>query len=98
VGPILAEYTETSGNHFHEAMTTLSGIIKAGQAAGEIRDGNPSTLAHLYSVLVNEHVLLSADDTNGPGPLSAKQFHALVDGALRKPAPSRQSSKYTKPR
>ncbi len=87
VGPILAEYTETSENHFLEAMNTLAGIVRAGQAAGEIRPGNASTIAHLYSVLVNEHVLLSAGAADSPGPLSTEQFHSLVEGALRNPKP-----------
>lgn len=88
VGPIFAAYTQTSENHFLEAMTTITAIVNEGQAADQIRQGNPATIAHLYSVLVNEHVLLGAKDPGQPGELSPEQFHDLVDGALRKPAPS----------
>ena len=85
VGPILAEYSHNSENHFDEAMTTLAGIVRAGQLTADIRDGNPRTIAHLYSVLVNEHVLLGAGGTDGPGPLTTEEFHAFVEGALLKP-------------
>ena len=42
----------------------LAGIVGKGQEIGEIRSGSTVALAHLYSVLVNEHVLLG----RGAGP------------------------------
>ena len=46
-----------------------------------------AALAHLYSVLVNEFILLHAHhDETTTGTLTSAQFHGVVDGALR-PAP-----------
>jgi AcrR family transcriptional regulator len=84
VGPALAGYAHHVDGYFNKAMTLLSGIVARGQEVGEIREGNAVALAHLFSVLVNEHALLGS----GHGrvvPLSEEQFHAVVDGALRKP-------------
>jgi hypothetical protein len=37
------------------AMTLMAGLIREGQRAGEVRDGDPGALAHLGSVLINEY-------------------------------------------
>ena len=86
-GPVLAEFVGEVHARYLEAMLTLAGIVRAGQEAGEIRDGNELAVAHLYSVLVNEFVLLDASlgDTE-VGTLTSAQFHAFVDGALRNPS------------
>jgi hypothetical protein len=85
VGPALAGYDHHVDGYFNKAMTLFAGIVARGQEMGEIREGNALALAHLYSVLVNEHVLLGSEDGSKALPLSEGQFHALVDGALRKP-------------
>jgi AcrR family transcriptional regulator len=84
VGPALAGYANHVDGYFNKAMTLLTDIVARGQEMGEIREGNALALAHLYSVLVNEHVLLGSEDGSKVVPLSEGQFHALVDGALRK--------------
>jgi AcrR family transcriptional regulator len=85
VGPALAGYTDDADRHFTKAMTLLAGIVRDGQAAGEIRAGNTYAIAHLYSVLINEHVLLAAERDSKIAPLTGEQFHGLIDGALREP-------------
>jgi AcrR family transcriptional regulator len=90
VGPALAGYAHHVDGYFNKAMTLFSEIVTRGQALGEIRDGNALALAHLFSVLVNEHVLLGSEDGNVVA-LSEEQFHALVDGALRKPIMSTEA-------
>lgn len=85
VGPAFAEYAGEGGGHFMEAMTLLAGIVGDGQEAGEVRDGDASAIAHLYSALINEHVLLGAEGESNIGTLTPQQFHALIDGALRNP-------------
>lgn len=65
-------------------MTILAGIVAEGQDAGEIRAGDASALAHLYSVLLNEHVLLAAEAEPGIGGLTSEQFQGLIVGALRR--------------
>jgi TetR/AcrR family acrAB operon transcriptional repressor len=86
VGPALAGYAAEADGQFLAAMTLIAGIVGAGQEAGEVRDGDAHALAHLYSVLINEHVLLAAERESGGGTLTPEQFHGLIDGALRKPA------------
>jgi AcrR family transcriptional regulator len=86
-GSVLPDSSDPADNRFHQAMTLLSEVVEEGQMTGEIREGDPGVLAHLYSVLINEFVLLDG----GPGERSAhafssEQFHHLVDGALRSPA------------
>jgi AcrR family transcriptional regulator len=85
VGPAHAEFEGDAGGDFMKAMTLLAGIVGDGQQAGEIRDGDAFAIAHLYSVLINEHILLAANGESTLGTLTSQQFHALIDGALRKP-------------
>lgn len=69
---------------FTRSVALMVGIIEAGQQAGEIRNGPASALLHLYMTLVYEHVFLVAPDNPAPS-LDRDEFHALVDGALRRP-------------
>jgi hypothetical protein len=64
----------------------MTGIVEDGQKTGEIRQGNPGALLHLYMTLVNEHVFLSAISNPASGMLTLDQFHGFVDGALRRPS------------
>jgi AcrR family transcriptional regulator len=83
-GPVLATFADRVNVRFEEALSLIAGIIEEGQAQGEIREGNGSALAHLYSVLVNEFVLLhSSGDESNADTLTSPQFHGVVDGALR---------------
>nr|MDT0665019.1 hypothetical protein [Micromonospora sp. DSM 115978] len=75
------------GGQFAEVMDLVVGIIRDGQDAGEVRDGDPYALAHFYAVFVNEHVLLAESSESNSGALTMEQFHGLVDGALRKSVP-----------
>ena len=85
VGPALAHYTSDVGGYFTEAMAIVAGIIRDGQAAGEVRDGDPVALGRLYSALINEHVLLGGGGQADGRALTTAQFHGLIDGALRNP-------------
>jgi AcrR family transcriptional regulator len=89
-GPVLAEYANDVTGRFVEAMTILTSIVEDGQRAGEIRAGSPSALAHLYATLLNEYLLVAAESVDSNiEVLTPDEFHALVDGALRKPPPKR---------
>jgi AcrR family transcriptional regulator len=81
-GATLAPYGDDESTRFEDVMLLLAGLVEAGQSAGEIRAGDPRALAHLFSVLVNEHVLLSSGDATA-GWLTAPELHGLIDGALR---------------
>ena len=86
IGPAFADYAGgTEDGYFMQAMTLIAGIVRDGQAAGEIRDGDAYAIAHLYSVLINEHVLLAAEGESTIPPLTLPQFHEFIDGALRNP-------------
>jgi hypothetical protein len=67
-------------------MGILARLVHDGQVTGEVRPGNPDAIVHLYCVLVNEFVLLSADQAVAD-PFTTPQFHDLLDGALRAPRP-----------
>jgi len=82
-GPVLAEFDADASPGFDQAMTLLAAIVAEGQETGEIRAGNPRALAHLYSVLVNEFILLGDANDDSTVSLTSTQFHDLVDGALR---------------
>ena len=82
-GPVLAEFGGGASAGFDEVMGVLAGIVRDGQDAGEIRAGDERALAHLYSVLVNEFVLLTSSGDASVGTLTSVQFHAVIDGALR---------------
>jgi AcrR family transcriptional regulator len=82
-GPILAEFGSGASARFDEVMGVLTGLVRDGQQVGEIRNGDERALAHLYSVLINEFVLLTSSVDAGAGTLTLAQFHAFIDGALR---------------
>jgi AcrR family transcriptional regulator len=86
-GPVLAEFGGGASARFDDVMGVLAGLVRDGQAAGEIRDGDERALAQLYSVLINEFVLLTSSDDAGVGTLTSAQFHALIEGALRNEEP-----------
>jgi AcrR family transcriptional regulator len=82
-GPILPEFGSGPSTRFDDVMGVLADLVRDGQDAGEIRDGDARALAHLYSVLNNEYVLLTSSDDADVGVLTSAQFHAVIDGALR---------------
>jgi AcrR family transcriptional regulator len=85
-GPVLAGFADQVNLRFEEALSLIAGIIEDGQVRGQIREGNGRALAHLYSVLLNEFILLHASqDESDIGTLTLAQFHGVVDGALRAP-------------
>lgn len=71
----------TDDGYFSSIMNAVGRVIKQGQVCGDIRAGDSGSLAHLFSVLLNEYALLDA--TPGIGKLTEAQFHEFVDGALR---------------
>jgi AcrR family transcriptional regulator len=80
----LTHYAADRLDLFTQTLTVMTGIVEDGQHAGEIREGNANAVLHLYMTLVYEHVHLSTADQT-IGALTLDQFHAFVDGALRRP-------------
>jgi AcrR family transcriptional regulator len=80
-GHNLAAPHQDDDQDFTAIMTGLAGVIESGQKQGDIRPGDARALTHLFTVLVNEYVLLGASP--GIGRLTSRQFHEFVDGALR---------------
>lgn len=78
VGPVLDTFADDVYGRYAHAMTLMTGLIREGQQAGEVRDGDPGALAHLASVLINEYALADV-------ALARSEFHAVFDGALRAP-------------
>jgi AcrR family transcriptional regulator len=71
---------EERRDYFAEIQECIAGIIEEGQRRGDLRAGNARSLAHLYSLLMNEFLLIGADST--VDRLTASQFHGLVGGAF----------------
>jgi AcrR family transcriptional regulator len=78
VGPLLDAFAEDVYGRFAQAMAVMADLIRQGQQVAEIRTGDPRALAHLASVLTNEFALADLG-------LTATDFHAVFDGALRAP-------------
>ena len=78
VGPVLDAFADDVLGRYAHAMNLMTGLIREGQQAGEVRDGDPGALAHLASVLINEYALADV-------ALARSEFHAVFDGALRAP-------------
>jgi hypothetical protein len=76
VGPVLDAFADDVFGRYAHARTLMTDLIREGQQAGEVRDGDPGALAHLASVRINEYALA----------LARSEFHAVFDGALRAPA------------
>jgi AcrR family transcriptional regulator len=85
VGPTLGAYAGSADGDFVTAMNLIADVVSEGQQEGELRDGDPHAIAHLYSVLINEYVLLNTETEMSGGTLTSEQFHSLIDGALRRP-------------
>jgi AcrR family transcriptional regulator len=66
-------------------MTVLADIVRDGQDAGVVRDGDARALVHRCSVLLDEYVLLGSPGDPNVRTVTPAQFHDLVDGALRRP-------------
>lgn len=73
---------------FDRAMAFEASVIRRGQELGEIREGPPAALAHLFSVLVNSFLAVGAPTVGDAEGLSLEQLHAIIDGTFRTP-PSR---------
>ncbi len=84
-GPVLAEFSTDVDSRFRDAMDLITHVVRDGQRVGEIRGGDARALAHMFSVLVNEYVLLASIDDPTAGSLTPTEFHNLIDGALRNP-------------
>lgn len=93
IASMLGRYASDEVDLFPPVLTLMTSLVEDGQKIGEIRQGDPSALIHLYMALVYEHVFLA-----GPGNLSGfltlEQFQGVVDGALRNPATATRRSKH----
>jgi AcrR family transcriptional regulator len=73
---------------FDRATGLLTDLVSTGQATGQVRAGNPRAIAHLYEVLIHEHVVLTAASIPTAATLSRPELHDFIDGALRPRATS----------
>jgi len=85
IASVLTEHA-AERNIFPETLTLMTNVVEEGQRIGEVREGSPGALIHLYMTLVNEHVYLAGAANPGIGSLTLEQFHAVIDGTLRRPA------------
>src|ERR1700732_1340922 len=76
LGPVLDAFAEDVYGRYAQALSLMTDLIRQGQQAGEIRDGDPGGLAHLAAVLTNEYALTDV-------AFVPSEFHAVFDGALQ---------------
>jgi AcrR family transcriptional regulator len=81
-GSALAEFADPVDSRFQEAMTVVTSIIEEGQRVGQVRAGNGRILAQLYSVLVNEFILLDIGLRQTDDEFTAEEFHGLIQAAF----------------
>jgi hypothetical protein len=68
-------------------MMVVTSIIEEGQGVGQIRPGNGRILAQLYSVLVNEFILLDIGLRDSHDEFTAEEFHGLIHAAFHMGGP-----------
>jgi AcrR family transcriptional regulator len=81
-GSALAEFADPVDSRFQEAMMIVTSIIEEGQRVSQIRAGSGRILAQLYSVLVNEFILLDIGLRDTHDEFTAEEFHGLVQAAF----------------
>jgi AcrR family transcriptional regulator len=81
----LDEFGNSESPLFDHATRVLTDLVRTGQSTGQIRPGNPQGLAHVYEVLIHEHVVLAAADSPPVANLTRSELHDFIDGALHRP-------------
>ena len=78
---LLTQHAADEVERVARTFALMTGIVEDGQRLGEIREGPPTALTHLYMALVYEHVFLAGE--NAAGALTLEQFQDMLDGAFR---------------
>jgi AcrR family transcriptional regulator len=77
---------EAARARFAEAMALESDLFRRGQAAGELRAGDPEVLAQLFSGVVAAYQSCDPAVVDGAAPgterFALEDLHALLDGAF----------------
>jgi hypothetical protein len=66
---------------YHEAMAVHADLFRRGQAAGELRSGDPEVLSRLLGGIVSSFQAIDVA-ASGDRP-SVETLHAVVEGAFR---------------
>jgi AcrR family transcriptional regulator len=73
-------------DNYDEAMRLQAGLIERGQAAGELRRGDPQVLARLFSGIVSAYQALDpavmSDDPGATERLPLAELHEVVEAAF----------------
>jgi AcrR family transcriptional regulator len=66
------------------AMRTQAGLIRRGQAAGEVRAGDPDVLARIFSGIIQAYQATDPASVGDDGDerLALADLHALIEGAF----------------
>jgi TetR/AcrR family transcriptional regulator len=86
LGDLDSKIDQTQLDNYTEAMNLQAKLFRAGQEAGELRDGDPEVLAMLFSGLVSAYQ--ASDplivDPGGPGVerMPLPEFHELLESAF----------------
>jgi len=76
-------------DNYDEAMRLQSALIERGQAAGELRQGDPQVLARLFSGIVSAYQALDpavmSDEPGATERLPLAELHEVVEAAFTAP-------------
>jgi TetR/AcrR family transcriptional regulator len=77
---------ETGRRRYVEAMELEADLFRRGQAAGELRDGDPEVLAELFSGLVSAYQsrdpVVADGATPGTERMPLAELHVILDAAF----------------
>lgn len=82
--------SEALSERFHTAMAIQADVFARGQAAGELRDGDPAVLSRLFSGLVSAYQAMDPavldDAPDAPERLPLAELHEIVEAAFARPS------------
>jgi hypothetical protein len=81
MAPASLEQVDADVEH---AMAAQAGLIRRGQAAGELRAGDPDVLARIFSGIIQAYQATDPASVGDAGAerLALADLHALIEGAF----------------
>ncbi|MEX2255015.1 MAG: TetR/AcrR family transcriptional regulator [Acidimicrobiia bacterium] len=94
IGDLDSKIDRTAVDNYTEAMNLQAKLFRAGQEAGELRDGDPEVLAQLFSGIVSAYQASDPLVIDGGGGsaggagterMTLPELHEILDGAFSSP-------------
>src|SRR3954471_4166564 len=89
LGDLESAVDQAVAENYAEAMTLEAKLLQEGQESGELRDGDVTVLASLFSGMVSGYQSTDPVVVNnaapGSEPMLIEQFHDILEAAFRRP-------------